>query len=358
MNRKIFVGLMAIASVLICMTGCSLPESKESSAERELLCQFRSGSRYVTDGGQYWEEKDPEWDSFCMMLDDQNNPPEEIRFEFTEEIEREVFAINREYQIVWKQTFSSGKHSVLVPETAMGFIFAVRSTEAFHLTGTGMHPKMETPYTGRRLSVLGDSVSAFSGYIPWEDYAYYSSMNFGAASMWWAVLAEKTGMELCKINAVSSSGVIVPEEENAGRLLSGNSERCIDLSSRDGENPDEILILLGGNDYLRQIPIESIRQEYLKMLSRIKKAYPEAQIHICTYFQSPAFPLALLKEFNELLRSIAQEAEVSLIDFENCGILEKEPEKYLIDGALHPNERGQILLGVCAAQQMLESSGR
>ena len=57
-----------------------------------------------------------------------------------------------------------------------------------------------------------------------------------------------------------------------------------------------------------------------------------------------------------MLRDVAQEAEVGLIDFEDCGILESEPEKYLIDGILHPNERGQILLGVCAAQQMLERS--
>ena len=355
MNRKYFVRLLIIAIFLLCAAGCSLPEPEGYGAERELLCQFRSGCRYVTNGDQYWEEKDPEWDLYWLLLDDQRSRPEELCFEFSEDIEREVFALNKDYQIIWKRTFGSGRHSAPVPETAMGFAFSVRDAESFYLTGTGMYPEMETSLTGRRLSVLGDSVSAFSGYIPWEDYAFYSSMNFGAASMWWAVLAENTGMELCKINAVSGSGVIVPENASTDQPLAGNSERCKDLSSKEGEKPDEILVLLGGNDYFKQISDDRIRQEYLQMLSEIKSVYPDARISVCTYFQSPAIPSARLEEFNGLLRSIAQEAEVGLIDFEDCGILEEDAGKYLIDD-VHPNERGQILVGVCAAQQMLESS--
>ena len=356
MNRKNFIWMLVITASLLGMTGCSLPETEESGVERELLCQFREGCRYVTNGEQYWEEKNPEWDLCWLLMDDQRSRPEELRFEFTEDIEHEVFALNKDYQIIWKNTFGSGRHSALVPETAMGFMFSVRETELFQPVGTGMHPRMETPLTGRCLSVLGDSVSAFAGYIPWEDYAYYSNMNFGAASMWWAVLAEKTGMEICKINAVSSSGIVVPEGAMADRLLKGNSERCCDLSSKKGESPDEILVMLGGNDYLEQVLTERIRQEYLDMLSRIKRAYPNAHIYVCTYFQSPTLTSVPLEELNRLLRDVAQEAEVGLIDFEDCGILESEPEKYLIDGILHPNERGQILLGVCAAQQMLERS--
>lgn len=355
MQKKIFIRLWVLAFSLLCMTGCSLPEPEETGTERELLCQFREERRFITNGSQYWEEKDPEWDSYWLVLEDQRSRPEEIYFEFTEDIERDVFALDKDYQMIWKHTFGSGRHSVPVSENAMGIMFAVRDMESFLPTGTGMHPRMETSFTGERLSVLGDSVSAFAGYIPWEDYAYYSNTNFGAASMWWAVLAEKTGMELCRINAVSGSGVIVPEDASTDRLLAGSSERYKNLSSKNGEAPDEILVLLGGNDYLNQIPGERIRQKYMTMLSEIKSAYPDAQIHVCTYFQSPALPEASLKELNELLRSIAQEAGVGIIDFENCGILEEEPEKYLIDGRMHPNERGQILIGICAAQQMLES---
>lgn len=355
MKRKNFIQVLAMLVFLLCVTGCSQSEPMESSAERELLCQFRGGCRYVTNGNRYWEEKDPEWNLYWLVLDDQSSRPAELRFEFVEDIEREVFALNKDYQIIWKSSFGSGKHSALVPDAAMGFAFAVRDTESFHLIGTEMYSQMETPLTGRRLSVLGDSVSAYAGYIPWEDCAYYSNMDFSAASMWWAVLAENTGMKLCRINAVSGSGVIVPENAQTNRLLVGNSERCKDLASKDGEAPDEILVLLGANDRFKQIETERIRQEYLDMLSKIKSTYPDAQIHVCTYFQSPALPSVLLDEFNGLLRNIAQEAEVGLIDLEDCGILEQEPQKYLVDENVHPNERGQILLGIRAAQRMLES---
>ena len=347
--------LMLTAAVLLSMAGCSRLGPENPGAERELLCQSRTGCRYVTNGDQYWEEKNPEWDLYWLTLRDQRGRPEEIRFELTEDVERDVFALNEDGQIVWKRTLDRGNHSIPVTKGMERILFSVRVGEPFRPVGTGMHPRLETPFTGRRLSVLGDSVSAFAGYIPWDEYSYYSSMNFGAASMWWAVLAEHTGMELCKINAVSGSGVVVPEDAASARLLAGGSDRCKDLLSGDGEAPDEILVMLGGNDFLRQIPSDRIKREYLEMLSKIKEAYPAAGIHVCTYYQCPSLPLTRLEELNGLLRSIAEEAGVGLIDLQDCGILESEPKKYLIDEVLHPNERGQILIGICGAQQLLES---
>ena len=55
MNRKNFIWMLVITASLLGMTGCSLPETEESGVERELLCQFREGCRYVTNGEQYWE---------------------------------------------------------------------------------------------------------------------------------------------------------------------------------------------------------------------------------------------------------------------------------------------------------------
>ncbi|MDE7034619.1 MAG: hypothetical protein K2O74_00005, partial [Eubacteriales bacterium] len=77
--------------------------------------------------------------------------------------------------------------------------------------------------------------------------------------------------------------------------------------------------------------------------------------HICTYFESLTRPAELLDELNVLRRCIAVAAGAGLIDLAGCGILSGAPEAYLIDGALHPNERGQILIGARAAQQLLES---
>ena len=222
------------AAVLLCAAGCSRLEPETTGVERELLCQFRSGCRYLTGGDSYWEEKDPAWNAYWLTLADQYSRPEEICFELSEDIERDVFAVDESYHMVWKRTLGSGRHSVPVTESMMGIIFSVREEETFRPVGKGMHPRMETPLTGRRMSLIGDSVSAFTGYIPWDDYAYYSDANFGASSMWWAVLAENTGMEICNINAISSSGVIVPEDAETDRLVTGNSDRCKNLPKRRG----------------------------------------------------------------------------------------------------------------------------
>ena len=80
MNRKNFIWMLVITASLLGMTGCSLPETEESGVERELLCQFREGCRYVTNGEQYWEEKNPEWDLYWLLMDDQRSRPEELRF--------------------------------------------------------------------------------------------------------------------------------------------------------------------------------------------------------------------------------------------------------------------------------------
>lgn len=344
MNRKRWP--LALAAVFLC--GCSMQPVDASGAERELLCQFRDGRRCQTDNLRYWEEENSAWDLGWLVMDDQRGRPTEVQLSFTEDEDRAVFALNKNYEIVWQSTFGKGEHSIPISDNMMGIMFSVKDGETVQTIGTGMHPRMETPLTGKRLSVLGDSVSAFAGFLDDDTYSYYGDWNFGAASMWWAVLAEKTGMEICRINAVSGSGVIVPEDD---RKLMGHSERCTDLSARDGTKPDEILVFLGGNDYLAGIPVEQIRKESIAMLSDIKKAYPDASIHVCTYFPSPA---KSLKEMNDMLRDVAKQANVGLIDLENCGIMRDNPQKYLIDGQIHPNERGQILVGVCAAQQMLK----
>lgn len=340
-----------LLAVVLC--GCALRPVEASGAERDLLCQFRDGHRYRVNGSRFIDEKDDAWDLGWLVAEDQRGRLTEVRFSFQEDEAHEVFALDKDYQVIWQRTLGKGEHSVPVAENVMGIAFSLRDGEPFQPVGTGMHPRLLTPLTGKKLSVLGDSVSAFSGYLPVEEGAYYSNVNFGAASMWWAVLAENTGMEICRINAVSGSGVVVPEDN---RQLMGHSERCTSLSGRDGTTPDVILVLLGINDYFAGVPVSRIRQESLAMLSEIRKAYPEAAVHVCTYFPSPALNSAKLKELNSMIRGVAESAGVGLIDLEDCGILETEPQKYLIDSHLHPNEHGQILLGVRAGQQLLKGT--
>ena len=52
MDRKRFGGLLMLTAALLCTAGCSLLEPEGTGVERELLCQFRAGSRYAVSGTQ------------------------------------------------------------------------------------------------------------------------------------------------------------------------------------------------------------------------------------------------------------------------------------------------------------------
>lgn len=335
--------------------------------EQALLCRFRSGYRCQLGGSDYFAA-DAEWDLGWLEMDDQYSRPESIRFSFSEDADHLVLVTTKDYGLVNYYTLGKGEHMIEVTDDAARVFFSLRKGEPFRPTGTGMDPVAQTPLTGRKLSVLGDSISAYYGYLPYEPGAYYprESEPFGASSMWWAVLARNTGMEICKINAISGSGITVPAY---APQLTANSDRCKDLSGRDGTGPDEIIVLISGNDFLQGINkanenkenlsaavpriLSDIKPHYLEMLDKIKKEYPDASIHVGTYFPCRTLTSAFLTPLNNMIREMAETARVDLIDLEDCGFTESEYNEYMIDGWLHPNERGQIKLGERAAREML-----
>lgn len=341
--------------------------TSSDSNEQKLLCRFRSGYRCQLGGSDYLVA-DAAWDLGWLEIDDQYSRPETIRFSFSEDEEHTVLVIDKDYGLINNYFFGKGEHQIAITDDVSRVFFSLRKDEPFHPIGTAMESVAKTSVTGKKLSVLGDSISAFSGYLAYEPGGYYPKDNepFGASSMWWAVLAKNTGMEICKINAISGSGIFVPEY---APQLTGNSDRCKDLSGRDGMEPDEIIVLLSGNDFFqginranenkedlnKAIPniLSNIKTKYLEMLDKIKNAYPNASVHVATYFPCRTLTSVLLTPLNKMIREVAETSKVDLIDLEDCGFTENEYNEYMIDGWLHPNERGQIKLGERATQEML-----
>lgn len=357
--RRLILALISAGVVIgLCLATAVLSRGEEAvraGGERLLLCSREEGFYYKAEGSQYWNVQDTQWNALWVWMDDQVSRPQEIRFYFSQDVEHTVFAVDQNRQLLWMRTFGRGLHSFQPDgkEAAVCFSVMHSEEEELMLSGTGMHARLETALTGKRLSVLGDSISAYYGYIPMGQYACYSENHFSVKSMWWAVLAEKTGMELCEINAVSGSGVTrLSQAADDKNPLWGNSVRCKELSA--GGRPDEILILLGANDYMSGVPVNTIEREYLEMLAKIKEEYPDANVYACTYYECPAFGEGEKNELNALIRRAAEQGGVGLIDLEGCGIRASETEKYLMDGYVHPNEKGQLLMGIHAAGEMLK----
>ena len=103
----------------------------------------------------------------------------------------------------------------------------------------------------------------------------------------------------------------------------------------DKQNPDVVLIELGGNDGLRGFPVKKAKQNLLQMIEKVraKKVVPLLmQIRI-----PPNYGPRYTKMFEGIYPKIAEQQKVTLVPFfmEEIGV---KPELMLPDG-IHPNKK-------------------
>ena len=93
-------------------------------------------------------------------------------------------------------------------------------------------------YKGKTLSILSDSMSTFTGYIPVGNSDFYPQGDVTSVTQtWWDIVLQKTGMTLEVNNSWSGSPI-------AGSSPQGFSSRIGNIGS-----PDVCLIFGGTNDY-------------------------------------------------------------------------------------------------------------
>ena len=122
--------------------------------------------------------------------------------------------------------------------------------------------------------------------------------------------------------------------ENLG--VSGNTtaqglDRINDVLERD---PDIVLLLLGGNDYLRQIPREMIRQNLGSIIIKLHEA---GSIVVLLGVRGGVLRDNLREDFENLAREYNTAYVPNVLD----GLIGK-PE-FMYDG-IHPNDRGYALI--------------
>ena len=219
----------------------------------------------------------------------------------------------------------------------------------------------------KTLSILGDSISAYKGYIPDGYEAYYDGETAGVLSveqMWWSIVAGELGYRISTVNAWSGSRVATIENPE--------SAMCMDRTGQLAENgiPDVIIILGGVNDFLRVTPLgnwenqaepgsETFRQAYAMMLEKIRANYPDADVWCCTlpvweWDGEPDDPETsggqTKVDFDEAIRIIAGDFDCGVIELDHFGITRENLQLYVGDyiektgTGLHPNAAGQELI--------------
>lgn len=243
---------------------------------------------------------------------------------------------------------------------------------------TGISPLTQR-LEGKRISILGDSISTYAGYVPTgTGYAtYYTGSNCGVSSVdqtWWKRLIDETGLVLCKNNSVSGSCMSTGARQD--RISGCLPERTGALTDANGNSPDYIIVYMGMNDFVNNVEIGTydgfgnipsdvtiFRNAYATALLAIMTNYPNAKIFVCTThhteYNTTSQEIQIKgsnitqAEFNEQIRELARIFCLDVIDFEHCGITTGNITSCTGDNVesggtlgrgLHPNAKGHELL--------------
>ena len=219
-------------------------------------------------------------------------------------------------------------------------------------------------YAGKKLSVLGDSISTFAGFIPEGNAVYYTGSNGGVSGVgdtWWRKLQTALQMELLVNNSWSGSRVTT----TGGETPAGCMDRCTSLGT-SGVDPDVILVFMGINDFNNGVALgayngegtlpedtTTFREAYAVMLSKLLLRYKYAQVWVCTlpYCErgtNDGFPEengngVTLAAWNAAIRELAALFGVKVLEFAGAGITYQNMGVYTGDH-LHPNAAGHSLL--------------
>lgn len=243
--------------------------------------------------------------------------------------------------------------------------------------------------TGKKLSVMGDSISAFAGEIPAGYEAFYNGSNAGvrnASYMWYNVLCRKLGMTKCVINGYSGSGVTQLEDaDHSTKIPMSSDQRCANLGSGDNM-PDVILIAGGVNDYTYaqsaqseplswntdNVPVleNNFTQAYACMIRKIQDNYPNAiVVAMSTFFTMRGANNGYTRthtvggnkwtqqDYNDKIKFVAEQMNIPYLDVSDIGFnANNYYPTYAQDSSTnptHPNEAGHAVIGNAVAEKLL-----
>lgn len=234
----------------------------------------------------------------------------------------------------------------------------------------------------KTLSVIGDSISTFTGFVPSDVPAaniYYKGTNAGVTNvhkMWWQIACDKLGYARNTINAYG------------GLRVTGTNSATVNGMTRasaldNGTDPDIIIVYMGVNDFNGGVALgdyvgkgvvpEDTTQfgtAYAKMLHNIQSKYKLAKVYCMTLPATGAntadlgYPEAnsaglYQSEFNERIRAIARAFNCGIIEGEACGITAQNADVVMDDikddgWFLHPNSVGQQMIAEAVIRALKE----
>lgn len=212
-------------------------------------------------------------------------------------------------------------------------------------------------YQGKYFSILGDSISTLERHSVPEHASYYTYSNcletgvFIPSDTWWGQVIDALDGRLLVNDSFSQSTVCFHPQYEIQSY--GCSEKRTSELDKHGRLPDVIMIFMGTNDWGRGTPIPSTDENdltrfssaYRKMLDRIKKNYPEAELWcftlaVSTYSKQKDFRFPYcyggthIEKYCEVIRTCAKASGARIID------LYEAAEPYDTVDQFHPTAEG------------------
>ncbi len=228
-----------------------------------------------------------------------------------------------------------------------------------------VHPNLAN-YKGKVISILGDSISTFAGYIPVADgfnlehYARYPQDNLltDVNETWWMQVIDTLDAKLGINDSWRSTEVYnyidaeVNDTYDGTKACMASTIRIQNLGSNG--TPDVILFFGGTNDITQSRPLgtfdpalaptevdlisvkwETVADAYVDAIMRMQYYYPDAQIIAMLPFDRNSQGTAKVNKYNSLFISICEHYGVPYTDLRECGITNAD----LPDGT-HPDAKG------------------
>lgn len=132
---------------------------------------------------------------------------------------------------------------------------------------------------GKKLSILGDSISTYRGvsndaaanYTIAENPWFYRPA-FPLEKTYWSRLMRTFGLTLCVNNSWSGGNL------SGGQNPCSGVNRAHHLANNSGEKPDFIIVFMGINDLGRGVRPAVFAEDYEKTLAIIQEKYPSAKV--------------------------------------------------------------------------------
>lgn len=227
---------------------------------------------------------------------------------------------------------------------------------------------MSSDLAGKKVSIIGDSITTFAGYIPNGYSGWYPQGDVDTVDKtWWKQVINATGMELL-VNAAWAGCKVVGNSADTSSASAACSTKRIQDLSKNGVTPDIVMVMCGINDFDQNVGVGSwdgtslpqdgnistFSEAYAMMVSKIMAAYPMAEVCLCTILECGkidkkiGFPLErsdglTVKAYNDAIRFIADCFGCVVLDTHSCGWNYYNIMSLTHDGT-HPNVKGGAMV--------------